>query len=74
MSPDRHPVTGERLLKIRGWFTQTGESPDVPYFERKQFEERYLKLPPEAFKDDTTTEPWSISTEAGETEDPLSDL
>ena len=70
--PDRNPLTGRRLMKIRGWFTQRGSSPNVPYFERKRMDERYVALPEEAFVDDTTPA-WSIASGTGETEDPFPD-
>ena len=70
MTPERNPETGKRLIKIRGWFTRRGSSPEVPYFERKSFEERYIALPAHAFKDDATTDSLAISTEDGETFDP----
>ena len=71
--PDRNPLTGKRLIRVRGWFTQRGSSPDVPYFERTRMDERWIALPAEAFKDDASPSPWSIASEEGETEDPFPD-
>jgi len=63
-------LSGRRLLRIRGWTTRRGQSPNVPYFEEKKWEERYVALPDEAFIDDAPL-PWTISSNDGETEDPL---
>lgn len=41
----RNPSTGKKAVKIRVWFTASGSSPDLPYFERKWFEERYVAIP-----------------------------
>ena len=62
-----NPITGKTALKIRVWFTSSGSSPDVPYFERKRYEERLIAVRKELVSDE---EPWAISTEHGETFEP----
>jgi len=60
-------VTGEVAAEIKVWFTSSGSSPDVPYFERTRLERRYVKVPGHMLRD---TEDWSIESEAGCTVDP----
>ena len=63
----RNPLNGKAALKFRVWFTTSGSSPDVPYFERKRMEERYVAVPGHLLEDDMSM---SVSTEAGETFEP----
>ena len=67
MSKLRKPITGETAVKIRVWFTSSGSSPNVPYFERTRMEERYIKVPGHMVSDEDR---WSVSTELGETYEP----
>ena len=67
MKPLRKPVTGEAAAAIRVWFTQSGESPNKPYTEKRWMEQRYIKVPGHLVKD---TEGMEISTEHGDTPEP----
>ena len=53
--------------EIKVWFTSSGSSPDVPYFERTRLERRYIKVPGHMIRD---THAWSIEGEEGSTPDP----
>ena len=64
----RNPNTGKSASKVRVWFTDSGESPTVPHFERTRYEERYIAVPDELLKEGEQA--WSISTEEGETFEP----
>lgn len=48
----KNPLTGEVAAEIKVWFTTSGSSPNVPYFERKRLERRYIKVPGEMIKGD----------------------
>jgi hypothetical protein len=63
----RNPNTGKSASKIRVWFTASGSSPNVPFFEKTRYEERYIAVPDELLGEE---ERWSISTEEGETFEP----
>ena len=63
----RNPLTGQAAMKFRVWFTTSGSSPNVPYFERTRMEERTIAVPGHLLED---SQPMSISTEAGETYEP----
>ena len=53
---------------MRVWFTLRSGSPTKPFTQERWIEQRYMALPPEAL--DPDPEPWSISTDAGETYEP----
>jgi len=63
----RKPITGEVAAEIKVWFTSSGSSPDVPYFERTRLERRYIKVPGHMLRD---VEQWSIESDAGSTPEP----
>ncbi len=48
----RNPNTGEVAAELRVWFTTSGSSPNVPYFERTRLERRYIKVDERHLKPD----------------------
>lgn len=63
----KKPITNEIAVILRVWFTSSGSSPDVPYFERKRYEERAIKVPGHMMNNEHQT---SIVTDQGETFEP----
>lgn len=60
---------GRKRVRSRLWWGIEGSSPGVPHFVRRTSWEVDLNVPEEFAPE--PVEPWSISTEAGDTPDPL---
>lgn len=56
-------------MEIVVWFEQSGESPQVPYFNRRWRERRMVRVPSHLLED--TPPPMSIESDAGSTDDPF---
>lgn len=67
----RNPITGKVPAKIRVWFTARGSSPQRPEFVRRVWEDRWIGVPEDCLE--PKQEPWSVSSDHGETYDPMPD-
>lgn len=65
----RNPNTGRVSARIRIWYEAAGESPGKPYTVKRLWEDRWIGVPGERIADTST--PWEVSTEHGDTPDPL---
>lgn len=65
-----NPNTGQTVRKVRVWFEKAGESPQRPYAVRRWYEDRYVVVKVSQAGEEPL-EPMSISTEYGETPEPL---
>ena len=64
----RNPETGRSAQRIRIWYSSEGQSPVTPYRVQRRWEERWVAIPDELME--PVEEPWTVSTEHGETPEP----